>query len=241
MGLGKDLNNIAKAGWDYVSGVAGNIARNASVENLEKGYNAYIKRSPEELANVARATMQRKNTVMSNLNMADFDTIYNAADKSNAEYVKEFNKLRGALNSNNVEEAKATATSISERFQDGAYLKLLQDAEGKVDTFKSRLDSMDAETIREAFINETKEKITSNKILGNFTDDGEWLADKAYKLNPRSIPAYFTTENKKTNRIRTGVIGGAYMGGAMVVRGLQGGTPMTNEYGQRDIAGIPFI
>ena len=81
----------------------------------------------------------------------------------------------------------------------------------------------------------------NNPILSNFTDDGAWLAEKAYSLNPRSIPAYFTTADKKKNKIRAGVTAGAYMGGSMVVRGLQGGGITTNEYGERDIVGIPFI
>ena len=109
------LNNIAKQGWDYISGVAKNI----SVEGIQKGWDTYIKRSPEELADIARATMQRKNTVINNLDINKFDEYFAAADQSNAEFVKEFNKLRGNLDSGNIEEAKSVATSISERFQDG--------------------------------------------------------------------------------------------------------------------------
>lgn len=52
---------------------------------------------------------------------------------------------------------------------------------------------------------------------------------------------YFNSGNSKTNQVRAAVSGGIYMGGSMVVRGLQGGNPVTNEYGERDIAGIPFI
>ena len=50
------LNNMAKEGWEYISG----LAKNISVKGLQNGWNTYIKQSPEELANIARQTMQRK-------------------------------------------------------------------------------------------------------------------------------------------------------------------------------------
>lgn len=231
------LNNIAKQGWDYIN----NVAKNISVSGLQNAWDTYISRSPDELANVARTTMQRKNTVMSNLNIDDFDKAFNSADKSNSEYVNEFNKLRGALNAGNVDEAKTVANNISERFQDGAYLKYLTEAEGKYNAIKQQIEDAPIELIKGKFINNRKEKLVNNKILNNFIDTGKTLADLDYNLNPKGIPAYFTTEDKKKNRIRAGVAAGAYMGSSMVVRGIQGGSPITNEYGERDIAGIPFI
>ena len=95
------LNNMAKEGWDYIS----RLAKNISVEGLQNGWNTYVKQSPEELANIARQTMQRKNTVMSNLDINEFDKIFSSASKTDA-YTTEFNKLRANLNSGNIEEEK---------------------------------------------------------------------------------------------------------------------------------------
>ena len=125
------LNNIAQQGWDYIS----NLAKNISVEGIQKGWNTYMVQSSDELANVARASMQRKNTVMNNLNMDDFNKYYNSADKSNAEFVTELNKLKTNLEYKNTDEAKTIATSISERFQDSKYLDLLNDAENNYKKF----------------------------------------------------------------------------------------------------------
>lgn len=238
-GLGRDLNNIAKSGWDYISGVAKNI----SVEGMQKGWNTYMVQSSDELANVARTTMQRKNTVISNLNMSDFEKMYATADRSNAEYIKELNKLKSNLNSGNIAEAKTVATSISERFQDGAYLKLLQQAEGKHGNIAQQISSVPSELIKGKYVKDVKGKISENKIIDNFTtsEQQEKLATLAYRTQGKMPQHYFNSGDKKTNQIRAGVAGGAYLGGSMVVRGLQGGTPLTNEYGERDVAGIPFI
>ena len=215
---------------DFLSGKIGKFgdsaaqfAKNISVEGMQNGWNTYIKRSPEELAQIARNNMLRKNTVMSNLDIGEFDKMYNAADKSNIDFSTELDKFKGALNASNVDEAKSVAETISKRFQDNKYLEYLNDVEKKYNAKK------------------TKQKLQKTPIINNFIDDGEWLAEKAYRLDPKGIPAYFTTADKKTNRIRAGVVGAGYAGGAMVVRGLQGGNPVTNEYGERDIAGIPFI
>lgn len=230
------LNNMAKEGWEYISG----LAKNISVEGLQNGWNTYIKQSPEELANIARQTMQRKNTVMSNLDINEFDKVFSSASKKDA-YTTEFNKLRENLNSGNIEEAKTIATTISERFQDGAYLKLLQEAEGKTNKKKALIDSLDGETIKRISVEDTKEKIRKNKIASNFIEDGESIANFVYKHNPKNIPKYFKTSDPKKNRIRAGVAVGAYMGTMTTARLVHGGTPITNEYGERNIVGIPFI
>lgn len=237
------LNNIASNFWENNLNKAKNIINNLTVENMDKWWKTNMVQSSDELANVARASMLRKNTILSNLNMDDFEKAYNsAADKTNADFVKEFNNLKNNLNAGNIDEAKSVATSISERFQDGAYLKLLQEAENKTNVVKTRIDSMDAETIKRVSTGSIKEKIAKNKKLNNIITDEQQdkIADIAYKLQGKK--QYFNKPNDpKTNQIRAGVAAGTYMGGSMVVRGLQGGNPVTNEYGERDIAGIPFI
>lgn len=237
-----------KQAIDFLTGKLGSFgdsaaqfAKNISVDGLQKSWDTYMVQSPEELANVARETMKRNNTVISNLNMNAFDNAYAAADKSNAEYVTELNKLKGTINAGNMDEATNIAKNISERFQDGEYLKLLQEAEEKTNSFNSIIDSRDSDVIRRIKINDAKQKISENKLANQFLKDKdqEKLAEGAYKL--QGLKQYYNSGDAKTNQVRMAVTGGGYLGGSMVVRGLQGGNPITNEYGERDIAGIPFI
>ena len=68
----------------------------------------------------------------------------------------------------------------------------------------------------------------------------EKIANAAYKLQGKK--QYFNKPNDpKTNQIRAGVAVGAYMGTMTTARLIHGGTPITNEYGERNIVGIPFI
>lgn len=232
MGFVQGINNIAKEGWDYIN----NVAKKVSVEGLQNGWNTYIKQSPEELANVARQTMQRKNTIMSNLDVNEFDKIFSAANKTDA-YTTEFNKLRTNLNSGNIEEAKSIATTISERFQDGAYLKLLQEAEGKTNIIEKQIQEAPNELIMGKFKKNFK---IPEKVKGFVTDEQqEKIANAAYKLQGKK--QYFNSGDSKTNQIRAGVAASTYMGAMTTARLIHGGTPTTNEYGERDIVGIPFI
>lgn len=234
---------IGKYG-DSAMTYAKNISKNVTVESLQSGWNTYITQSSDELANVARKSMARKNTVLSNLSMDDFqNTFNNSASRTNAEYASAYSSLKQKISSGNIEGAREIASNISDRFGDSKYLDYLIDAEAKQISIGNQIKSAPASSIRGKYIDDMKTKIGGNKIIDNFLDDDskEWLAKKAYSLQGKDPRYYFSTDNKKTNRIRAGVVGGAYLGGSMVVRGLQGGNPITNEYGERDIAGIPFI
>jgi|GEM_PF-3986635 len=234
---------IGKYG-DSAMTYARNISKNVTVESLQDGYNTYIAQSSDELANVARRSMARKNTVMSNLNMDDFQRTFNNSEaRTNAEYASSYSTLKQKIASGNIEEAREIASDISDRFGDKDYLAYLQEAEAKQISIAGQIKGAPAGAIHDKYIKDMKNKIGGNKIVDNFLDDSskEWLAKKAYSLQGKDPRYYFATNDKKTNRIRAGVVGGAYLGGSMVVRGLQGGNPITNEYGERDIAGIPFI
>lgn len=69
-------------------------------------------------------------------------------------------------------------------------------------------------------------------------------------LDPSSLPtaskalypvAYFATPDKTIRNYRVGTAVGAYAGVAVGGRYLTGGTLTRDQYGQKDIAGIPFI
>lgn len=235
------LNNIFSKSWDYISGVAKNI----SVQGLQDSWNTYMIQSPDELLKVTRDSMLRKNTVTSNLDMQQFENVFSkSSNKADANYVSSFSSLKQKINANKIDEAMEIASSINDRFGDKDYLDYLQQAVDNKNKFDAGINNAyqnNPNALRAQFIEDTKDKIRGNKIISNFADENteEWLANKAYQLHGKK--GYFTTDDKKTNLVRAGVVGGAYMGGSMVVRGLQGGNPITNEYGERDVAGIPFI
>lgn len=239
MGFVQGINNIAKEGWDYIN----NVAKKVSVEGLQNGWNTYIKQSPEELANVARQAMERKNTLLSNIDLNEVDKVMAGSKNiANKEYSSAVNNLKGALSNNNKEEASNIAKSIEERFQDGSYIKMLQEAEAKRLNMSETYSTVPARGIENKFKAETKEKLANNKIINNFTTEKqqEKIADMVYKLQGKK--EYFNKPNDaKTNQIRTGVAVGTYMGAMTTARLIHGGTPTTNEYGERDIVGIPFI
>lgn len=230
------LNNMAKEGWDYIS----NLAKNISVEGLQNGWNTYIKQSPEELANVARKTMERKNTILnSNPDLLDEINKVMAGSKniSDKEYSSAVNNIKNNLSNNNTKEANNIAKSIEERFQDGAYLKLLQEAEGKTNIIEKQIQEAPKELIMGKFKKDFK---IPEKVKGFVTDEQqEKIANMAYKLQGKK--QYFNSGDVKTNQIRAGVAVGTYMGAMTTARLIHGGTPITNEYGERDIVGIPFI
>lgn len=230
------LNNMAKEGWDYIS----SLAKNISVEGLQNGWNTYIKQSPEELANVARKTMERKNTILnSNPDLLDEINKVMAGSKniSDKEYSSAVNNIKNNLSNNNTKEANNIAKSIEERFQDGAYLKLLQEAEGKTNIIEKQIQEAPKELIMGKFKKDFK---IPEKVKGFVTDEQqEKIANMAYKLQGKK--QYFNSGDVKTNQIRAGVAVGTYMGAMTTARLIHGGTPITNEYGERDIVGIPFI
>lgn len=233
MGLGQILSG--KIG--SFGNSAAQFAKNISVDGMMEGWNTYIRRSPEELAEVAKTTMHKKNNILDYVDFNKIDNYYASAVNNTPELKNDFNKYKNAIKNGNLQEAE----TIAKRFNDDKYLKFLQDAEGEYNAKKTKINGYDADDVHLLTVERTKQKLQKTPIVNHFIDDGEWLAEKAYKLNPKGIPAYFTTDDSKTNRIRAGVVGAGYMGGSMVVRGLQGGNPVTNEYGERDIAGIPFI
>lgn len=55
------------------------------------------------------------------------------------------------------------------------------------------------------------------------------------------IKDYYKTGTKGQKATRIGLTAGAYVGGALGLRMLDGGTSTTNAEGERDIAGIPFV
>ena len=223
------LNNIAEDVWGFSKKVAKNISGSA---------NTYLKQTPEELANVAKNTMLKKNTLLSNINISDVDSAFaEAAKRGESDYSKAFIKFKSNIDAGNVDEVKHAAKDISERFNDSRYLDLLQKAEIKQTRIQDRISGFDVEEAQRVY----KDSVKVPKIIDNFVTDSqaEKFSNGIYSLQGKK--QYFDSGNKKTNQIRAGAAVGGYFGAMTTARIAHGGTPITNEYGERDIVGIPFI
>ena len=213
------------------------VAKNISKDSIRSGYDKYLRQSPEELAEVARKTMLKKNTVASHISMDDFDNVFASSTKKGMDgYTDSFNKLRGSLNSGNIEEASKIATDMSSRFEDGEYIKLFQSAEGAKLDFDNTISSVSPDIIGGMY----KNSVEMPGALKNFASDKEQNY-KNFMYSAQGKRSYFNSGDSKTNRIRAGVVGGAYMGTMTTARLVQGGGLTSNEYGERDIVGVPFI
>ena len=237
------MNNIAGNIWDDILKKAKYISKNATVDNIEKSWNTYMIPSSKELSNIARESMQRKNTVLSNLNMNDVNNAYNNMANKSPDYIKEFNKLKSAIDSGNVDEAKNVANNISSRFQDDSYVKFLSDANDSYVLRKEAIEKVRPRRIEEMAQNELKQKIKNKKIANTFLNDKQQgkLAKNIYNTQGYMPLNYFNSGNVKTNQVRMGVTAGGYMAVGTATRLLNGGGLFENEYGERDIVGIPFI
>lgn len=87
-----------------------------------------------------------------------------------------------------------------------------------------------------------KDNITNAMTSGNgySYQEAPGLWDKAKNFGGQ-VADYYTKGTGQQIATRAGVTAGAYAGGAIGLRYLSGGTLTTNNQGESDIAGIPFV
>ena len=84
------------------------------------------------------------------------------------------------------------------------------------------------------------EQVLSSKVDINTVGQGGSKNAKIHKA--LAYPqAYFMNPDKKVQAARIGAVAATYAGGALAGRGLSGGTLTRDNYGRKDIAGVPFI
>lgn len=79
--------------------------------------------------------------------------------------------------------------------------------------------------------------VTQNEISKGISPDSLSVPDKILKYPA----AYFTNPDNSIKNTRIATAAGAYAGVAVGARYLSGGTLTRDNYGRKDIAGIPFI
>ena len=224
------LNNMS--GWDTILNKAKEIASGVNMESAHKWWNDYMVQSSDELSDAGRDLLQATNTLKKRIDMEGLNNYFSTLDNKNADVISNYSRLKQEIKAGNIDEAK----KIADRFEDKKFMEFLTDAEKRVNHNASMYDGLDPDEVEMQFKSEFEIPNFAKKIVG---DKEEKIANLAYRAQAKR--RYFSTNDPKINRTRIGVVGGAYAGGAMVVRGIQGGNPITNEYGERDIAGIPLI
>lgn len=86
-----------------------------------------------------------------------------------------------------------------------------------------------------------KAKQKSGQILESASPDEALQEKNKFERYINYPQAYFNSPDFKTNAVRMGTAVGTYAGAAVGGRYLSGGTLTTDNYGQKNIAGIPFI
>ena len=240
MSVWSNLNNIAQSKWDYIN----NVAKNITAESLEAGWKKYMVRGDEELAKAVSNSQIKKVSAFDFIKQDDIDNIYKGISNPSEEISSAYNDLSDAIKSKNITNAKDIA---EKRFQDTKFLEYLMEAEDKktkkINGIKTMVETM-PENINAKYIKDAKDTIKDFSVFG-YKPGEALLGDKGRenlaKARMKTKGNYFNSGDTKTNQIRAGVVGGTYLGVSTIGRIAQGGSPITNEYGERDIVGIPFI
>lgn len=201
-------------------------------------YNKYLVQTDDEIANVARKSLTKKTNASSMVDRDALLTQMNASTHSaNKDYTSATSNLMKSLDNKDMEGANAIAKDISEKYKENKFLDELKKAETKKQKTVEYLQGASSSKIEDIY----SDKVKIPKAFENFLDesDEQYVKSKAYELQGKK--GYFNSKDKKVNRVRAGVVAGAYMTGMTTARLSHGGNLVENEYGERDIVGIPFI
>ena len=148
-------------------------------------------------------------------------------------------KLSNSLHNTNIQKGLATMLQGIDVPEEEA-IKIAKSV--KVNNYNDAIDSFGdnisqytdkpVEKIRERAKNITKEEISKG-----IDPDTISKKDKILKYPG----AYFMNSDKQVRNARIAAAAGIYAGAAVSGRYLSGGTLTTDNYGRKDIAGIPFI
>lgn len=160
-------------------------------------------------------------------------------------------KLRAARKAQDFAGAKGAAAELDTKTKGSAFTNLVINSYNKhsnnMDKFMKFHNFVPANGIpqiktREAlFENKPENKI--NSMIHRFVENGGYLdrkiTDGTYIVN--GMKKYLDNEDPSVNRHRLEAIVGGYFVAANGIRLVKGGSPFRNEYGENDIAGVPFF
>lgn len=101
-------------------------------------------------------------------------------------------------------------------------------------------ESIDNKDISDSIVEDFK-TIINNKTYNKKPTEEDIKTLPWYTKAKEYSQSYYFSQNKKDNYIRVGATAGAISAVGVGTRYLSGGTLTRDQYGQKDIAGIPFI
>lgn len=155
--------------------------------------------------------------------------------------IKEFRKARATKDYKLTEE---TAKKLDQKHGITAFQEMLSEAEEtRLKKYNTAIQK-NRDSIYKMALNAYYTNPNGEERLANFIDN--FAGDKANSINNiiyhgNALKNYFKNEDPALNRKRAIGVAGAYVAGSIGVRAIQGGTPLRNEYGESDIAGVPFL
>ena len=178
---------------------------------------------------------------------------YTRVNKNDVNKMDAFVKMRNSIESGNMESAIEQAGIVDEYITGGDNVKFtnfLKQANNKYAADQEFIAqniamSSDPETL---LYEEYRSKVFDKSSIGSALKKSGMLKESDLSSLSDSIvdhyispKDYFLADNPVTRRRRIGTAVAAYGTGAMVTRKLHGGSVTRNEYGERDIAGIPIL
>ena len=230
--------------FENIMDVAGNISskvKNVDYSGIYADLKVVVKQTDEELAGVAKETLLKQITGDSRVPISRIQDVARSTGVNDVGFTRAVNNLSMAMKKKDLSEAHKIASEIDKQYQPGqkTFQDLVIEADIKMDRAKSLLEGADSATVKRAWESNFKKKIPNS--VKNFTTDAnrDKIASAMYRA--QGAKKYFATDDPSINQKRLGVVAGGYIAATSGMRIINGGTPLTNEYGERDIAGIPFI
>jgi hypothetical protein len=230
---------------DSVMETANNIASKAKSVDYNGIYTDIkeaVKQTDEELADVARATLINSITGDTKVPASRIQEIAKNTGITDAGFNRKVRDLTSAMKKQDLSEAHKIAGEIDREFQTGqkTFQDLVIQADIGINNTLQSMRNADPAMIKGAWTSQFMKNNIPEPVK-NFTTtkNRETIANVAYRA--QGTKKYFATDDPSVNQKRLGVVAGGYVAATSGMRIINGGTPLTNEYGERDIAGIPFI
>lgn len=248
--LDSNLDNFAnmfKQNIDDIAETAEKAKKGLTKDAVNNFFDSLKVGDDERLRHIAGTLKRKQNLEIDTEGLSNRVKNFTKLHENDIDRINDLNKLQARLNNGDIEGAIEQA-GIVDKYISGTdnekFTQFLVNASNDLKTRRQIIDNLDPSALKELYKYEVFNESSVSKIInksGMFTAEeksniANSVVDKYF--NPKD---YFTHPDAKIRRRRIGTAVGAYGAGAMVTRKLQGGTLTKNEYGERDIAGIPLI
>lgn len=229
---------------DTVLDVASNIAskaKNVDYNGIYTDIRQAIKQTDEELAEVAKASLMKQMTGDLKVPPSMLQEVAQKTGVNDPGFTRAVNNLSVAMKKKDLSEAHRIASAIDMQYQPGqkTFQDLVIQADIELKNSMSIIEGLNPKETASIWKDQFADKLPNQ--VKNFTtpNDRQKIAELGYRI--QGAKKYFATDDPSINKKRLGTVAGGYMAVTSGMRIINGGTPLTNEYGERDIAGIPFI